>query len=189
LIWGLIGSNVAVWSLWQMANTDRAMLSFMHRNFTASWVNIRSGRLWDVLTSVFSHRSLLHLFNNMFVLYAFGMPLATFLGSRRFAAVYLLSGIAGAAAHLATERWLVSDSPVIGASGAVFGLLTTYSAVWPRQTVWVLFVAMPAWAVAAGFLALDFVMPSKDVSRASHVGGAAAGILYYLFKLRPMMRR
>ena len=79
---------------------------------------IASGELWRLLTPVFVHANLLHIFVNMYSLYAIGPAVERYFGAVRFLAFYLLSGIAGVVLSLA-----MSPNPSVGASGAIFGLL------------------------------------------------------------------
>jgi rhomboid protease GluP len=79
---------------------------------------IASGELWRLLTPVFIHANLLHIFVNMYSLYAIGPAVERYFGAARFLAFYLLAGIAGVVLSLA-----MSPSPSVGASGAIFGLL------------------------------------------------------------------
>ena len=79
---------------------------------------IASGELWRLLTPVFIHAGLLHIFVNMYSLYALGPAVERFFAARRMLALYLLSGIGGVILSLA-----FSPEPSVGASGAIFGLL------------------------------------------------------------------
>ncbi len=81
---------------------------------------VADGAVWQVLTSAFTHVSLLHIAFNMLALYVLGPQLEAVLGRARFLALYLLSALAGSAAVL----WFGGEyQPVLGASGAVWGLM------------------------------------------------------------------
>lgn len=80
---------------------------------------VADGAVWQMLTSVFLHVSVLHIAFNMFALYALGPQLEQVLGRWRFLAVYLLSGLAGSVLVYATA----GPSTTLGASGAIFGLM------------------------------------------------------------------
>jgi rhomboid protease GluP len=79
---------------------------------------IAQGEVWRLVTPIFIHAGLSHLFVNMYSLYAIGPTVERFFGRPRTLAVYLLSGIAGVLLSLA-----LSPNPSVGASGAIFGLL------------------------------------------------------------------
>lgn len=83
---------------------------------------ILAGQIWRLVTPVFVHANLAHIFVNMYSLFAIGPPVERFFGTPRMLAVYLLSGISGVVFSLA----LTSD-PSVGASGAIFGLLGALS--------------------------------------------------------------
>lgn len=79
---------------------------------------IRAGEYWRFITPVFIHGGLLHVFINMYSLFAIGPTVERFFGSRRTLGLYLLSGISGVLFSLG-----FSPYPSVGASGAIFGLL------------------------------------------------------------------
>jgi membrane associated rhomboid family serine protease len=128
----------------------------------------------------------------MLFLWVFGDNVEDALGHFRFLAFYLLCAIAGALAH----GFLVPDStaPLIGASGAISGVIGAYLMLHPKVRIWVLaFGRIPLRLPAAipllfwiGYqLAAVFLMADEGVSWAAHVGGFAAGvILVVLLKRR-----
>src|SRR5262249_17557787 len=80
---------------------------------------VKSGDWWRLITSAFLHGSVLHIAFNMLALWWIGGPVETVMGRWKYLALYLISGLAGAAGAL-----LVSPlTPTVGASGAIFGLL------------------------------------------------------------------
>lgn len=84
---------------------------------------IASGQIWRFITPIFLHIGALHLFVNMYSLYAIGPAVERFFGTPRFVATYLLAGFAGVIFSLA-----FSPSPSAGASGSIFGLLGSLGA-------------------------------------------------------------
>lgn len=85
------------------------------------WVDgVASGAWWQVVTSVFTHLTLIHIALNMFSLIVIGPPIERVLGRARFLAIYAVSGLAGSAFVM----WLTNpESSTVGASGAIFGLM------------------------------------------------------------------
>ncbi|MBN1243562.1 MAG: rhomboid family intramembrane serine protease [Spirochaetales bacterium] len=141
-----------------------------------------------VVTSMFLHGSLGHLFGNMLYLWIFGDNVEGRLGRTRFALLYLLSGVAGVAAHVTqaalTGRGLLT--PMIGASGAISGILGAYLAFFPRNRVYVLTfgflpAGLPALVVIGLWFALQLVNglggASGGVAWMAHVGGFVTGWL------------
>ena len=92
---------------------------------------VPSDPTWATLfTSMFLHGSLWHLVGNMFFLWMFGDNVEDVLGSGTFLAVYLLAGAAASGTHLVMSS--ASDLPLIGASGAISGILGVYLTFFPR---------------------------------------------------------
>src|SRR5690349_19208786 len=104
--------------------------------------------VWQLLTYGFMHGGLTHLFFNMFALYMFGSDIERLLGPRRYLTYYLLCVIGAALLHLivvTAAGW--PPSPMVGASGGVFGLLLAYGMAFPKRTLLLIFppIPMPAW--------------------------------------------
>lgn len=160
-----------------------------------------SGGFLTGLTSMFLHAGLFHLFGNMFALWVFGRRVEDACGSWRFLLFYLLVGYGSALIYtLVNAR---SEIPVIGASGAVFGVMGAYLILYPRGRIrtlifWLSFI--PTWPkirafwVILYFLAMQLV-PAMDillndangqyrVAYWGHLGGFFASLTILLF-LRP----
>ncbi|MFA7676722.1 MAG: rhomboid family intramembrane serine protease, partial [Candidatus Omnitrophota bacterium] len=138
-------------------------------------------RLWQLVTYMFLHIGLWHLILNMLMLWFFGPAIETAWGRQRFVSYYLFTGIvAGFCSFLVSPS---SYIPVIGASGAIFGLLTAYAFMFPEATV-VLFFIFPmrmrqAVFVLAGINLLGAISNSgAGIAYIAHLGGALAGYLY-----------
>lgn len=144
------------------------------------------------LTYAFLHADWMHLASNMLFLWVFGDNVEDALGHLRFLLFYLACAAAGALAHgLAMP---LSEGPLIGASGAVSGVVAAYVLLHPRVRVWVLVLfrfplPLPAWIPLLLWIGQQFAMFAFDhesgVSWAAHVGGILAGALLVL----PMRRR
>ncbi|MBN1917524.1 MAG: rhomboid family intramembrane serine protease [Verrucomicrobia bacterium] len=139
---------------------------------------------WQIVTSLFLHGSLWHLAMNMLPLsfFGFGPGLERFTGARRFYAIYFLSGIGGNLLFLAAN--LQGTVPVIGASGAVCGILAAYAMAFPERFV-LLFFVFPIkvkWVVLGIFameLMLEVSRPGAgNIAHGAHVGGFVFGWAY-----------
>ncbi|MGH9048142.1 MAG: rhomboid family intramembrane serine protease [Acidimicrobiia bacterium] len=136
-----------------------------------------------VLTSMFLHGSLLHLAGNMLFLWIFGNNVEDHIGRVLFVSFYAVVGIAAMGAHFLTDPG--STIPVIGASGAIAGVMGAYLVLWPRARVLtvvplLLFfvVYLPAGLVLGIWFGLQFLTnPNEGVAWVAHVGGFAAGVL------------
>jgi len=139
---------------------------------------------WTLVTSMFLHAGLMHLFFNMFALWMFGMVLEYKIGSRNFLILYFAAGLAGSLAYLFTS-W-GSTTAGLGASGAIYGILGAVAVLEPHLRVWMMgFVPMPMWMAAvfwAGLEFFGFFSGDTGIGYAAHLGGLFAGILlaYYL---------
>lgn len=188
--------NVFVYLLWLNIEEPKG---FMDDNFTVSWTLLMEGRYWVLLTSVFSHNWALHLFINMFVLNSFGNLLVQVLGWAPFLRFYLAAGIVSSFVHALVSAFVVGapDVRAVGASGAIAGLILVFSLLFPRERI-LLFgiIPLPAIFGALAFVALDLWGlyaqaggGGLPIGHGAHLGGAAAGFFYFLFVLRPRLKR
>lgn len=133
---------------------------------------------WTIGTYMFVHAWLAHLAFNMFTLWMFGPRLEQEWGTRSFVQFYLWCGLGGAVAHLLFAR----HTAVIGASGAISGVLVAYALRWPDEEVYI-FGVIPMksrWLVVA-LLAMNIVFalsPSSRIDWTAHVGGMAFGWIF-----------
>ena len=132
-----------------------------------------------ILTSMFLHGSFLHVLGNMWFLWVFGDNVEDRLGRWRFLAFYLVTGSIGAVAQCLMMP--SSPAPMIGASGAVAGILGGYILNFPHARVVTLVVAwlidVPAWVfLGLWFLAQFFIGSGSGIAWMAHVGGFLAGL-------------
>ncbi len=138
-----------------------------------------------LIASMFLHGSFLHLFGNMLYLWIFGNNIEDFLGPLRFIIFYILSGLGASFAHILFNP--NSRIPVIGASGAIAGVLGAYLILYPRARVltfiflffFIRIVPIPA-AVILGFWFLAQILNvgiGGGVAWFAHIGGFLIGIL------------
>ncbi|WP_419817957.1 rhomboid family intramembrane serine protease [Glaciibacter flavus] len=126
---------------------------------------------WRLLTAVFVHSTgfIFHILLNMYTLWIFGQLLEPMLGRGRFLALYLISGLAGS---VGVVLLAAPNTPVVGASGAIFGLMGAFLVIQRR-----LGGNMTQLLVLVGInLVIGFV-PNLNIAWQAHVGGLAAGAL------------
>lgn len=150
---------------------------------------VYGGQVWRFLTYQFLHADFMHFFFNMLGLYFFGPLLEGRWGMSRFLAFYLLCGSAGAAlaallgAALPGLGVFPPGTVLVGASGAVFGILAACAVLFPHQRVQLLFPPVPMTMrtmalVFLGIAALSVLAGSRNAGgEAAHLGGAALGFL------------
>ena len=139
---------------------------------------------FNFLSSMFMHGNFAHIFGNMLFLWIFGDNLENLLGHIRFAIFYIVCGIAAAAAQIVMD----SDSiiPMLGASGAISGVLGGYVLLFPQRQVRAIifnflttvpaFVAIGLWIVYQLVLGYMSDPGSGGVAYAAHIGGFIAGV-------------
>jgi membrane associated rhomboid family serine protease len=137
---------------------------------------------WTYLTYAFLHGDIIHLGGNMLFLWVFGDNVEDAMGHVRYLGFYLVCAAAGAFAH----GWMApySEMPLIGASGAVAGIIAAYLFLHPRVKVWVLAfgrvpLRIPAWIPLVLWVLFQLAMVAiggeDEISWAAHVGGLIAG--------------
>ncbi len=200
--YGLIGMCVGAF-LWQFGQDDESVafefgmipaVLFGDRALPPGLAIIPP---WATLfTSMFLHGGWLHLGGNMLFLWIFGNNVEDLLGRLRFLLLYLGSGVAAALLQALSAKH--TQIPMIGASGAIAGVLGAYLTIYPRANVhclvWIVVffwvVTVPAWALLGLWFAMQLVSgvaaaaDAPGVAFWAHVGGFAAGILLFL-AMRP----
>ena len=141
---------------------------------------------WTIITYMFLHGGLGHLFFNMLALFFFGSRLEDRLGSRAFLGLYFCSGIMGALLSMI----FTPHAAIIGASGAVFGVMLGFAWFWPRDLIliWGVFPIEARWLIVITTgLALwgGFSRGGGGIAHFAHLGGFVGGYIY----LRLMARR
>lgn len=145
----------------------------------------RGHQLWSLLTHAFLHGGVAHLLGNLYFLWIFGDNVEDQLGKRRFLLLYLVAALGGAALHFAVDPY--SQVPMLGASGAISGVMGAYLLLFPRVKVWVvlffvrfkisIYWYLGFWvAMQVGMAALG----TPGVAWYAHLGGFAAGALAVL---------
>jgi membrane associated rhomboid family serine protease len=193
--WILIGINVLVF-LWEMSLGERGLtnafmdLSVVPRNITADPFSLEA--FLDSIRSMFFHGGYEHIFGNMLYLFLFGDNLEDRLGSMFFLAIYFLSGFAAIAAQVLIDP--NSAIPLVGASGAIAGVLGGYFILFPNVKVrglvglgrvgtmqeWPAFIVLGMWFVLQlvnGFGSLGAGAEyGGGVAFFAHIGGFVAGL-------------
>lgn len=148
-----------------------------------------------LITYMFFHADVFHLAGNMLFLWVFGDNVEDSMGHARFLVFYLACGVFAALVH----SWMVPDSqlPLIGASGAVAGVIAAYLMLHPRVSVWVLAFKIIPLRITAGlalglWIGLQVVMIALDnvgpTAWWAHIGGLIAGAVLIVFMRRPGVR-
>jgi len=156
---------------------------------------ISSGqKLWTIITSMFMHAGVFHLFANMLSLMFLGTFLERLIGKKRFLAVYFISGVVASLSYVLLS--FGNDIPAVGASGAIFGIAGMLAVLTPKMPVYIMFIpiAMPMWfgtIMIMVILWLLTVSVGLPIGNAAHFGGWIVGLAYafYLRKKYPQRTR
>ena len=171
-----------------------------YAQFAQQSVEVMEWEWGSVITSMFSHGGLLHLFGNMLFLYLYGDNLEDAMGKIRYFLFYLFCGFFAAIAQSLIDPY--SEIPMVGASGAISGVIAGYLLLYPRANIrvfyWIfLFVGtmyLPAYLVL-GLWVFEQVIALPEsmkqaggVAIAAHLGGFAAGFIFTPFLRKPGVR-
>jgi len=219
--WAIIAVNVAAWMLLQGAGDPEQLAAsvcelglipgeLLHRlpvgtqiPMGRGWVcQVEGGNWLSPLTSMFMHGGWGHLLGNMWFLHIFGNNVEDSMGRLRFLAFYLLVGLAAAASQVLVSP--DSAVPMVGASGAIGGVMGAYVVLYPRVPVHMLIflgffitrIVVPAFLMLGYWFIIQLIgiaaaagTPGGGVAFGAHVGGFIAGVvLIFLFRRMDRVR-
>ena len=215
----IIGLNVAAWLLYQGAGSERALAAsvcnagLIPGELTESlrpgtgfpmgeglFCEIDPGRqTLNLFTSMFLHGGWMHLLGNMWFLWLFGNNVEDSMTRPRFVAFYLLSGIGAALVQVVASP--ASEIPMVGASGAISGVMGAYLVLFPRVRVYTMVplgffiqqIPLPAWVMLIYWMVLQIFgglssivsEPGGGVAFWAHIGGFVAGVILVKMFVRP----
>ena len=173
---------------------------FMKGTFSMAFPLSTEFRWWQPLTHMFMHDGFFHIFFNMYTLVMFGMVVERVLGSKRFLWFYFITGFGAVALHTGVEFWQVHDllqkypqvqpqaiynsiPGVLGASGAIYGVLVAFAMLYPEAKLTLIFppITLNAkwWVII--FIGIELVTgitgTQMGVAHFAHLGGALFGWL------------
>jgi rhomboid-like protein len=154
---------------------------------------------YQIFTYMFMHGSFMHLAFNMITLFMFGPMVEAQWGTKRFLAYYLFCGVGAYALYLGLEYWRISQtggdpadsmSPMLGASGAIFGVMAAFMALYPDMEL--RFIFFPAGFRAKYFILVLVIIEwylgargsSGGIAHMAHFGGALFGLILIAFWYR-----
>ncbi len=184
--WTLIAINVALFLYQLSLPSQQALIGFVttYGFVPSQFFSSPVAEFGSLLSSMFLHGGLLHLVGNMLFLYVFGDNIENRMGHVGFLVFYLLGGVIATLAHGMFAPG--SETPMLGASGAISAVLGAYIVLFPRQRV-LTFVPplfmfwLPAWLYIGYWAFLQFVQAAGGVSGGvawwAHVGGFVFGVV------------
>ncbi|MBC7615096.1 MAG: rhomboid family intramembrane serine protease [Pedobacter sp.] len=166
-------------------------------------------KIWQPITYMFMHANMMHIFFNMFALYSFGGILEAHWGGKKFINFYLITGLGALALQWAVqafEVYQITGSPVndiatlealgnqtiysiyagpmVGASGAIFGLLVAFAMLYPNMEMYIMFIPVPVKAkyIIPVYIVIELFLgvgkfSGDSVAHFAHLGGALIGFI------------
>ncbi len=181
----LVAVNIAVFIL------QLAFFPLIDNLFALTPSQAQEGNYWQFVTYMFLHAAksdagsliLGHIFINMLVLLIFGPLVEERIGYVWFLFVYLAAGAFSAVFHMMFTG--IGDSQLVGASGAVFAIMTIYGLLYPRSWIWMVPVPLPAIAAVFVFAGLQLFFGifggEGNVAYFGHLGGIMAGAVFAVY--------
>ena len=181
--------------------------NFMIGTFALFYPTSQYFHWWQVVTHMFMHGGFWHIFFNMYTLLIFGGVVERILGSKKFLFFYFICGLGAVALHLGVEYLqmqsymqgaalgnataiqniaLIKNTPTVGASGAIYGVLMGYAMLFPESRMTLLFppVTLSAKWMVAIFAAIELFTGvtgiSAGIAHFAHLGGMLIGWLMIL---------
>jgi membrane associated rhomboid family serine protease len=154
-----------------------------------AFIPSRAHELWRFLSYSFVHVNFMHILFNMLMFWMFAKEVCKTLGERNFTTLYLTSAIFASVFGLPLYTFgLTDNNPVIGASGALFGVMMAYAFLFPEQVILMFFIIpMKIKHAIWIFIAIDLFMANSNdgVAHFTHLGGVLSGYLFMLAWSRP----
>lgn len=165
---------------------------FMVSTFALFYPTSHFFRFWQPLTHMFMHGGYFHIFFNMYSLFLFGLAVERAVGSKKFFIFYFASGVGSMLLHLLSlylfgSEMVDRDVPMLGASGAIYGLFIGYAMLFPNTVLTLVFppISLKAKWMMLIFVGIELTIGLADtadgVAHFAHLGGALIGFLLMLF--------
>jgi len=147
---------------------------------------------WTLVTYIFLHSGIVHLFFNMFVLFFLGTTLEKIIGKKQFLGTFFASGILSAIGYslLSYPLFNILPGSMIGASGAIYGVFAALTILEPDLSVYVYFVPMKLKYALVLFALFDFIMVNSAdmIAHTAHLSGILVG-LYMGLRIKRAQKR
>ena len=181
---------------------------FMISTFALFYPTSQLFRWWQILTHMFMHGNIWHIFFNMYALFIFGCVVERMIGERKFLLFYFLCGLGAAALHIGVEAIQAASmmekiadgsqaaaqsymqlkmTPTVGASGAIYGVLIAYAMLFPTARLTLIFppvtLSAKVWVlIFVGIELLTGITGTADgVAHFAHLGGMLIGWILILY--------
>lgn len=175
-----------------LINVLMLVLTYLNNPLMSKWFALNPitflWKPWQLVTYMFMHGSLGHLFFNMYTLFIFGSVLENVWGTKKFLTFYFVTGIGAALVNIGVQYLTGSFALTVGASGAIYGILMGYAMLYPDSRLTLLFppVSMKAKWFVLIFAGIELLLgisnnPADNVAHFAHLGGLIFAFLLIMF--------
>ena len=175
-----------------LINVLMLVLTYLNNPLMSKWFALNPitflWKPWQLVTYMFMHGGLGHLFFNMYTLFIVGSVLENVWGTRKFLTFYFVTGIGAALVNIGVQYLTGSFALTVGASGAIYGILMGYAMLYPDSRLTLLFppVSMKAKWFVLIFAGIELLLgisnnPADNVAHFAHLGGLIFAFLLIMF--------
>lgn len=175
-----------------LINVLMLVLTYLNNPLMSKWFALNPitflWKPWQLVTYMFMHGGLGHLFFNMYTLFIFGSVLENVWGTKKFLTFYFVTGIGAALVNVGVQYLTGSFALTVGASGAIYGILMGYAMLYPDSRLTLLFppVSMKAKWFVLIFAGIELLLgisnnPADNVAHFAHLGGLIFAFLLIMF--------
>jgi membrane associated rhomboid family serine protease len=168
------------------------VLTYLNNPLMSKWFALNPitflWKPWQLVTYMFMHGGLGHLFFNMYTLFIFGSVLENVWGTKKFLTFYFVTGIGAALVNIGVQYLTGSFALTVGASGAIYGILMGYAMLYPDSMLTLIFppVSMKAKWFVLIFAGIELLLgisnnPADNVAHFAHLGGLIFAFLLIMF--------
>ena len=175
-----------------LINILMLVLTYLNNPLMSRWFALNPitflWKPWQLVTYMFMHGGIGHLFFNMYTLFIFGSVLENIWGTKKFLTFYFVTGVGAALVNIGVQYLTGSFALTVGASGAIYGILMGYAMLYPDSTLTLLFppVSMKAKWFVLIFAGIELLLgisnnPADNVAHFAHLGGLIFAFLLIMY--------
>lgn len=175
-----------------LINILMLVLTYLNNPLMSRWFALNPitflWKPWQLMTYMFMHGGIGHLFFNMYTLFIFGSVLENVWGTKKFLTFYFVTGIGAALVNIGVQYLTGSFALTVGASGAIYGILMGYAMLYPDSMLTLIFppVSMKAKWFVLIFAGIELLLgisnnPADNVAHFAHLGGLIFAFLLIMY--------
>lgn len=175
-----------------LINILMLVLTYLNNPLMSKWFALNPitflWKPWQLVTYMFMHGGIGHLFFNMYTLFIFGSVLENVWGTKKFLTFYFVTGIGAALVNIGVQHLTGSFALTVGASGAIYGILMGYAMLYPDSMLTLIFppVSLKAKWFVLIFAGIELLLgisnnPADNVAHFAHLGGLVFAFLLIMY--------